>query len=612
MQYGMVRVGAYTPEIKVGNPDYNGKAIIELIKRAAEAGVEIAVFPELCVCGYTCADLFFTSELIQNTEVALKAIAAAVPAKTVAVVGAPVVQGGKLYNCAIVMSDGKILGIVPKTELPDYGEFYEKRYFTPAFDGVVTSDAYGVPMGNLLLRCKNYPDLILGCEICEDMWADIPPSVHMCRAGATVIANLSASDEVVGKAEYRELLVKSASGKQHCAYIYADAGVGESSTDVVFSGHNIIAENGTILDDSDPFDGDNALCDIDIERLIYDRRKMGVKPTDKKYELVGFELDDKMHGERICRQVPRYPFVPTDEFNYRAELIIAMQTAGLKKRFAATKANALVLGVSGGLDSALALLVCNNAVSKDKITAVTMPCFGTTARTKSNAERLCAALGIKIRVIDIKDTVKSHLADIDHNDMDVTYENAQARVRTMTLFDIANTVNGLVVGTGDMSELALGWCTYNGDHMSSYGVNAGVPKTLVKHLVAYEAERLGGKAKTVLQDILNTDISPELLPADKDGKIAQKTEDILGKYDLLDFIMYYYCRYGFTRQKIEFLLKTAFYDVADEQIQKALDTFFKRFFASQFKRSCSPDGVKIGSISFSPRSDFRLPSDVEN
>lgn len=613
MQYGMVRVGAYTPEIKVGNPDYNSKVIIEQIKRAKKLGVEIAVFPELCVCGYTCADLFFTGELIQNTEKALRAIAAAVPQYMLVIVGTPVLYGGKLYNCAVGMTAGQILGVVPKTELPDYGEFYEKRYFTPAPDEFNLSGALGGAFfGNVLFHCMNYPDLVIGCEICEDMWADIPPSAHMCRAGATVIANLSASDEVVGKAEYRELLVKSTSGKQHCAYIYADAGAGESTTDMVFSGHNMIAENGNILDDSDPFDGDNVMCDIDIERIMYERRKMGVRSTDKHYLNAGFKLDDKMHGERICRQVPRYPFIPTDEFNYRAELIIAMQTAGLKKRFAATKSNALVLGVSGGLDSALALLVCNNAVAKDKITAVTMPCFGTTARTKSNAERLCAALGIKIKVIDIKDTVNSHLADIGHKKTDVVYENAQARVRTMTLFDIANQVNGLVVGTGDMSELALGWCTYNGDHMSSYGVNAGVPKTLVKHLISYEAERLGGEVKAVLQDILNTDISPELLPADSKGNIAQKTEDILGKYDLLDFIMYYYCRYGFTRQKIEFLLKTAFYDVKDEQIQKALDTFFKRFFASQFKRSCMPDGVKIGSISFSPRSDFRLPSDVEN
>ncbi|MDE6294204.1 MAG: NAD(+) synthase [Clostridiales bacterium] len=611
MKYGMVRVGAYTPVIKVGNPDYNRKAIIDLIKQAEESGVEIAVFPELCVTGYTCADLFFTRELSKKTVQAVKAIAAAVPDKTVVIVGAPVEQCGRLYNCAIVMSGGKILGIVPKTELPDYGEFYEKRYFTPAFDGIITSEDYGVPMGNVLFKCKSYPDLIVGCEICEDMWADIPPSVHMCRAGATVIANLSASDEVVGKAEYRELLVKSLSGRLHCGYIYADAGEGESSTDVVFSGHNIIAENGGMLDDSNPFDGGNAMSDIDIERLIYDRRKMGVKSTDKKFEVVCFDLDDKMRGEHLCRDVQCYPFVPDDEFGYRAQLILAMQIAGLKQRVAATKADALVVGVSGGLDSALALLICNRAVEKGKVKAITMPCFGTTARTKGNAEKLCAALGIDITTIDIKDTVGSHLKDIAHSKTDVVYENAQARVRTMTLFDVANKVNGLVVGTGDLSELALGWCTYNGDHMSSYSVNSGVPKTLVKHLIAYEAERLGGKAKAVLEDIMNTDISPELLPAEN-GKIVQKTEDILGKYDLLDFIMYYYCRYGFTREKIEFLLKTAFCDVDNEQIQKALDTFFNRFFKSQFKRSCMPDGVKIGSVSFSPRSDFRLPSDIEN
>ena len=610
MKYGMVRAGAYTPVIKVGNPDYNRKAIIDLIKQAEDSGVEIAVFPELCVTGYTCADLFLTRELMKKTVQAVKSIADAVHDKTVAIVGAPVAQNGRLYNCAIVMTGGKILGIVPKTELPDYGEFYEKRYFTSAFDGVITSEDYGVPMGNVLFKCKNYPDLIIGCEICEDMWSDIPPSVYACRAGATVIANLSASDEVVGKAEYRELLVKSLSGRLHCAYVYADAGEGESSTDVVFSGHNIIAENGGIIACSDPFERGNAMTDIDIERLIYDRRKMGVRHTDKKFEIVDFELDDKLSGS-LCRETPRHPFVPTDDSGCRAELILAMQAAGLKKRASASHADALVVGVSGGLDSALALLVCNRTIAKGKIKAVTMPCFGTTARTKGNAEKLCAALGIEITTIDIKDTVNSHLKDIAHDKTDVVYENAQARVRTMTLFDIANKYNGLVVGTGDLSELALGWCTYNGDHMSSYCVNSGVPKTLVKHLIAYEAARLGGKVKAVLDDIMNTDISPELLPADN-GKIVQKTEDILGKYDLLDFIMYYYCRYGFTRKKIEFLLKTAFCDVDNAQIQKALDTFFNRFFMSQFKRSCMPDGVKIGSVSFSPRSDFRLPSDVEN
>lgn len=611
MKYGLVRVGAYTPAIKVGNPDYNRKAIADIIKTAASNGVEITVFPELCVTGYTCADLFFSRELYKKTVQAVKAIAETVPEKAVVIIGAPVAQSGRLYNCAIVMSDGKILGIVPKTELPDYGEFYEKRYFTPAFDGVITSDDYGVPMGNVLFKCKSYPDLVIGCEICEDMWTDIPPSVYACRAGATVIANLSASDEVVGKAEYRELLVKSISGRLHCAYVYADAGEGESSTDMVFSGHNIIAENGGIIDKVKPFGGSGVMTDIDIERLIYERRKMGVKCTDKKFEVVHFELDDMLRGQLLCRPVERYPFVPGDG-SERAELILSMQAAGLKKRVSATKADKLVIGVSGGLDSALALLVCNRTVPKDKIVALTMPCFGTTQRTRGNAKKLCAALGINITTINIKNTVNRHLNDIAHSATDVVYENAQARVRTMTLFDVANKTNGLVVGTGDLSELALGWCTYNGDQMSSYGVNGGVPKTLVKYLIAYEAARLGGKVKAVLDDIMNTDISPELLPADSEGKIAQKTEDILGKYDLLDFIMYYYCRYGFTRKKIEFLLKIAFDDIPDAQIKKALDTFFNRFFRSQFKRSCMPDGVKIGSVSFSPRADFRLPSDIEN
>lgn len=610
MKYGMVRVGAYTPSIKVGDPSYNGKAIVDIIKTAAASGVEIAVFPELCVTGYTCADLFFSRELYKKTVQAVKDVADAVPDKMLVVVGAPVAQSGRLYNCAVVMTDGKIIGIVPKTELPDYGEFYEKRYFSPAFDGVIECDDLCAPMGNVLFKCRPYPDLVVGCEICEDMWADIPPSVYACRAGATLIANLSASDEVVGKAEYRELLIKSLSGRQRCAYVYADAGEGESSTDLVFSGHDVIAENGGVIAQSKPFCGRSAVADVDIERLIYDRRKMGVKVTDKAYRIVEFELGDKLHGNRPCRDIPRYPFVPDDAD--RAELILTMQSAGLKKRFASAKAQTLVIGVSGGLDSALALLVCRRAVPESKIVAVTMPCFGTSKRTKSNAEKLCAALGINLITVDIKNTVNSHLADIDHKDTDVVYENAQARVRTMTLFDIANKTNGLVVGTGDLSELALGWCTYNGDQMSSYGVNGGVPKTLVKHLIAHEANRLGGKAAAALTEIFHTDISPELLPADGDGNIAQKTEDILGKYDLLDFIMYHYCRYGFTRKKIEFLLKTAFCDVDEAQLKKALNTFFDRFFMSQFKRSCMPDGVKIGSVSFSPRSDLRLPSDIED
>lgn len=608
MKYGMVKVAAVTPTIKVNNPEFNAKAVISSVAELSAKGVEIAVFPELCISGYTAADLFYTSSLLDRVNAAVNAVAVAVPKDMIVFFGAPIAVDGRLYNCAVAASNGRLLGIVPKTELPDYGEFYEKRYFTPSFGAARNNDRFGVPMGDVLFKCVSHPNLVIGCEICEDMWADVPPSVHACRAGATVIANLSASDEVIGKPEYRKLLISSASGRQRCGYIYADAGCGESSTDVVFSGHNIIAENGAVIAESEPFGCGIAVTEIDVERLDVDRRRVGVKAADREYVTVPFDLSNDIS---LSREVDKYPFVPHgNETSRRAELILSMQARGLKTRFEAAKAATAVIGVSGGLDSALALLVCARAVDKSAIRAVTMPCFGTTQKTLDNAKRLCAALGVELETVDIKNTVQSHLNDIKHTAADVTYENAQARTRTMTLFDIANKTGGLVVGTGDLSELALGWATYNGDHMSSYGVNAGVPKTLVKYLVRYEAERLGGDAKTALDGILSTEISPELLPPEN-GEIAQKTEDILGKYDLHDFIMYYYCRYGFTREKIEFLLRAAFKEVKQSELKKALDTFFKRFFANQFKRSCLPDGVKIGSVSFSPRSDFRMPSDAE-
>ena len=608
MKYGMVKVAAVTPEIRVGDVAYNASAIIAQIKKLACAGVEIAVFPELCVTGYTAADLFFTSGFLSDAADAVRSIAMQTPENMLAFVGVPVAHGGRLYNCAAALSGGKVLGLVPKTELPDYCEFYEKRYFTPMPDETVhLSEFGGAPMGRVLFECASDARLVVGCEICEDMWSDIPPSVEATRRGATVIVNLSASDEVVGKAEYRSLLVKSLSGRNKCAYVYSDAGAGESSTDVVFSGHNIIAENGGVIAESAPFADGLAVTDVDFERLDYERRKTGLRPPlGKSFERVSFTLGDKLE---LSRGIEKFPFVPSGNCSARAELILTMQARGLKTRLDAVNAKTAVLGLSGGLDSALALLVCNRAVDGKKITAVTMPAYGTSEKTLGNAKSLCAALGMKLETVDIKNTVASHLEDIKHTDKDVTYENAQARTRTVTLFDVANKRGGLVVGTGDLSELALGWATYNGDHMSSYGVNAGVPKTLVKYLVRYEAERLGGKAKKALDDILNTDISPELLPPEN-GKISQKTEDILGKYDLLDFVMYYYVRYGFTREKIEFLLKSAWRDVDEREITKALDTFFSRFFAAQFKRSCLPDGVKIGSVSFSPRSDFRLPSDA--
>lgn len=607
MKYGIVKVAAVTPTIKVNAPEHNGKQIAGLIKSLAADGAEILVFPELCITGYTAADLFFTRELLDGAARAVLSVAAATPENVIAFVGAPIEQDGRLYNCAIAVSGGKVLGIVPKTELPDYGEFYEKRYFTEAFDGTAVNARLNAPMGNVLYECSTDSRLVVGCEICEDMWSDMPPSIRACRAGATVIANLSASDEVVGKADYRRLLVAGASGRSRAAYVYADAGAGESSTDAVFSGHNIIAENGTIIAECEPFGSGVAVAYIDVEKLDYDRRKTGLRRTDKQFVRVKFALSDKTEPKI---SPDKYPFVPKgEESARRAELILNMQARGLMTRVAATSARSLVVGVSGGLDSTLALLVCCRATDSKNIKAVTMPCFGTTDKTLNNAKKLCAALGVELSAVDIKNTVNSHLKDIAHTAKDVVFENAQARTRTMTLFDIANKTGGLVVGTGDMSELALGWATYNGDHMSSYGLNAGVPKTLVKYLVRYEGKRLGGDVNEAVEDILNTEISPELLPPEK-GEIVQKTEDILGKYDLHDFIMYYYCRYGFTREKIAFLMRSAFPDTDKAELAKAEDVFFKRFFASQFKRSCLPDGVKIGSVSFSPRSDWRMPSDA--
>ena len=612
MKFGMVRAAAVTPSIRVNNPEHNQAVIVAQIKKLAAAGVEIAVFPELCITGYTAADLFFTRALIDGAADAVQKTAAAVPENMLVFFGAPIELDGRLYNCAVGASGGKVLGIVPKTELPEYGEFYEKRYFTPAFDGVAHSARFDAPMGNVIFECLSYAGLKVGCEICEDMWADVPPSVELARAGATVIVNLSASDEAVGKAEYRRLLVSSASGRMKCAYVYADAGQGESVTDTVFSGHNIIAENGTVIAESAPFADGLAVSEIDVEKLISERRRLGIKMPVKQFARVGFSLGGALGGKDggLVRRIEKYPFLPSEGNVDRAELILKMQSEALRSRFDAIGCNTAVIGVSGGLDSALALMVCVRAVGKDRVTAVTMPCFGTTAKTKSNADMLCSALGVRLVSIDIKNTVSAHLVDISHDKKDVTYENAQARMRTMILFDLANKTGGMVVGTGDLSELALGFATYNGDHMSSYGVNAGVPKTLVKYLVRCEGERLGGDAQKAAEAILGTDISPELLPPDN-GNIAQKTEDILGGYEYHDFIIYYYCRYGFGRDKLRFLMTQAFGNENSAAIQKALDQFFKRFNRSQFKRSCLPDGVKIGTVSFSPRSDWRMPSDAD-
>ena len=605
MEYGIVKTAAVTPTIKVGKPQDNAAAIMEKIAAAGKRGAEIVVLPELCVTGYTCMDLFFGRELLDGAADAVNKIAATVPSGMLVIVGAPIEHRGRLYNCAVGMTAGRVAGIVPKTELPDYGEFYESRYFTPAFCGVEECEGFGdAPIGDVLFASED-GKVTVGCEICEDMWTDAPPSVERCRAGANIIANLSASSEIVGKADYRRLLVLGMSGRLHCGYVYADAGRGEAVTDLVFSAHNIIAENGGTVAESAPFGDGVAIADIDVQKLDCERRKAGLKRASREHKIVKFALGGDIKLERAPS---RYPFVPSaDEAAARSETILEIQSRALRARYEDINAKKAVIGVSGGLDSSLALLVCCRAVGAKNVYAVTMPCFGTTDKTLGNAQALCAALGVELHRVDIKDTVTSHLRDIAHDKTDVTYENAQARTRTMTLFDIANKTGGLVVGTGDLSELALGWATYNGDHMSSYGVNAGVPKTLVKHLVRYEAERLGGDARSALSEVLGTEISPELLPPEK-GKIAQKTEDILGKYDLLDFAIYYHCRYGFCKNKIEFLMREAFGDIPAAQIKKALDTFYSRFAAAQFKRSCLPDGVKIGSVSFSPRSDWRMPS----
>lgn len=632
MNYGYVKVCAATPEIKVADVEFNTKQIIKAIKESAENGSRLTVFPELCVCGYTCGDLFNQSALITACEKAIGKICEATEGiKTLVFIGAPVADGGKLYNCAVAICDGKILGAVPKTYLPNYGEFYERRHFSPApktNSYVNIANRVAVAFGtNAIFRAENFPEFTVACEICEDLWAPQSPSVNHAKAGANIIVNLSCSDETVGKAEYRKNLIKAQSGKLVCGYVYCDAGNGESTTDMVFAGHNIIAENGGVLAESKLFENGLVYADIDVEMLSAERRRISsgyfeerqdMNEIEYAYDAVGFETNEDTFD--LTRKFSRTPFVPEDniKLDERTELILTIQQKGLEKRLAHVGAKTAVLGISGGLDSALALLVtCRafKALKKDAkdIIAITMPAFGTTDRTKGNSLKLMSALGVTAREIPIGNTVLKHFEDISHekDNKNVTYENAQARIRTMVLMDVANDLGGIVIGTCDLSETALGWSTYNGDHMAMYGVNAGVPKTLVKHLIAYEAKKLGGEAEKVLTDILNTDISPELLPPDKNGKIAQKTEDIVGPYVLHDFFLYYIVRYGFAPDKVQFIAERTFKGEFDSKtIKKWLKSFYQRFFKHQFKRSCMPDGVKVGSVALSPRGDWRMPSDA--
>ena len=624
MRDGFIKVAASTPEIRVADVDHNKKLICEGVDQAWKEGVQLLAYPELCLTGYTCGDLFWQEELLEKARQGLNEIVMqSLGKKMLIFVGLPWEMNGKLYNVAAAVSDGELLGLVPKRYLPAYSEFYEERNFTPGKEEItrVMVDGKEIPFGSrILFSCPEVRGLSVAAELCEDLWTPEPPSIGHAMAGATVIVNLSASDETTGKSIYRRKLISGQSARLLCGYIYASAGEGESTTDLVFGGHNVISENGVILAESRLFENSTIVTELDIQRLRADRRKQTTFSVKGKetYEEVLFHLEEK--ETELTRFVDPAPFVPSDEhqMEQRCEEIFHIQAMGLKKRLKHTGCRNVTVGISGGLDSTLALLVTAKAfdllgIDRSSITAVTMPCFGTTDRTYQNACELTRRLGASLKEVDIKKAVRQHFEDIGHSeeDHDVTYENCQARERTQVLMDIANQSGGMVIGTGDMSELALGWATYNGDHMSMYGVNASVPKTLVRHLVRYYADTCEDeRLKAVLLDILDTPVSPELLPP-KDGKIAQKTEDLVGPYELHDFFLYYILRFGFRPAKIYRLALTAFAGVYEKEvILKWLKTFYRRFFSQQFKRSCLPDGPKVGTVAVSPRGDLRMPSDA--
>ena len=624
MRDGFIKAAASTPEIRVADVDHNKKLICEGVDQAWKEGIQLLVYPELCLTGYTCGDLFWQEELLEKARQGLSEIVMhSLGKKMLIFVGLPWEMNGKLYNVAAAVSDGELLGLVPKRYLPAYSEFYEERNFTPGKEEItrVMVDGKEIPFGSrILFSCPEVRGLSVAAELCEDLWTPEPPSIGHAMAGATVIVNLSASDETTGKSIYRRNLISGQSARLLCGYVYASAGEGESTTDLVFGGHNVISENGVILAESRLFENSTIVTELDIQRLRADRRKQTTFSVKGKetYEEVFFHLEEKETG--LTRFVDPAPFVPSDEhrMEQRCEEIFHIQAMGLKKRLKHTGCRNVTVGISGGLDSTLALLVTAKAfdllgMDRGSITAVTMPCFGTTDRTYQNACELTRRLGAALKEVDIKKAVRQHFEDIGHSeeDHDVTYENCQARERTQVLMDIANQSGGMVIGTGDMSELALGWATYNGDHMSMYGVNASVPKTLVRHLVRYYADTCEDeRLKAVLLDILDTPVSPELLPP-KDGKIAQKTEDLVGPYELHDFFLYYILRFGFRPAKIYRLALTAFAGVYEKEvILKWLKTFYRRFFSQQFKRSCLPDGPKVGTVAVSPRGDLRMPSDA--
>ncbi|MEG1916414.1 MAG: NAD(+) synthase [Muribaculaceae bacterium] len=627
MSYGFVRVAAAIASVNVADCQYNTNNIIGQCAEASERGVKILAFPELCITAYSCGDLFGQSVLLDATEHALMMICNASRGwDMLVIVGAPLRSGNNLYNCAVAIEKGKFLGVVPKTFLPNYNEFYEKRWFTSAYkstSSVINICGTEVPFGSDILFVHG--DVKVAIEICEDLWTPIPPSSYAAIAGANVVVNISASNEVLGKHDYLLNLIRQQSGRCMSAYIYSSAGYGESTTDLVFAGNAIIAENGTLLQESKRFDikAQMMVCDIDVERLNNERRTVNSfsERTVGAYREIHFDAnlhDDTKHLERT---ISPHPFVPSvDEIlASHCEEIINIQTQGLMRRLSFTHCERVVVGVSGGLDSTLALLVAVNAFDKlclDRkgIYGITMPGFGTSDRTYHNAINLIDELGVTFKEISIKNAVEQHFKDINHdiNVHDVTYENSQARERTQVLMDFANGCGGMVLGTGDLSELALGWATYNGDHMSMYGVNASVPKTLIRHIVKWHAlHSLSAKCQETLLDVIDTPISPELIPADAQGNINQKTEDLVGPYELHDFFLFYMLRYGFAPRKIFFLARHAFCETYDDAtIKKWLCIFYRRFFTQQFKRSCLPDGPKVGSIGLSPRGDWRMPSDA--
>ena len=624
MWNGWIKVAAGSPNIHVADCKYNTEQIKQVMQQAEEQDAKLLVLPELCITGYTCQDLFLQQTLIEQALKSLRELVAySHTGKMITVVGLPMLWQGKLYNCAAVVYRGKLLGVVPKTHLPNYGEFYEKRHFAsaPCENQELDWGQERIPFGSkLLFQCEELCDFVLGVEICEDLWVPAPPSTGHAMAGATIIANLSASDEVTGKDTFRKQLVTAQSAKLVCGYVYADAGEGESTTDMVFAGHHLIAENGSLLSESLPFDNTLAITEVDVQRLCQERRRLTTYPAEQRegYQVVRFSMP--LEHTALTRTISAHPFVPESlkDRVQRCQYILNIQAHGLKKRLEHTKAKTAVVGISGGLDSCLAMLVMAHAMDllgrpRTDILAVTMPCFGTTLRTKSNAEALCQALGVTFKTIEIADTVRSHFADIEHEETvhNVVYENAQARERTQVLMDLANQTDGLVIGTGDLSELALGWATYNGDQMSMYGVNASIPKTLVRYLVQYEADHAKTETlKTVLCDIYDTPVSPELLPA-KDGEILQKTEDLVGPYELHDFFLYYMMRWGFSPEKIFAMANVAFANAYEPKtILHWEKIFYRRFFAQQFKRSAMPDGPKVGTVSLSPRGDWRMPSDA--